>query len=350
MIIILSYFIGILLTLLLIHLGINYLYRRLEVKEQTKSSTCPKMILLRILHAPFKYLISIGILLVFVYTYLKNFITLPTLPLERLEQALCVIFLAWSFWIGLDEVQKHLRRTKGKDETTILLITRGGSVIIFISTILLLLPLLGIHVGGILAFGGLSGIVLGFGVKDFLANIFGGFLLTFDQPFHLGDWIYGIDGKIDGHIEDIGWRLTRLRLQDKRILYIPNSAFLTTLFVNASQMSHRRILQNIPIRYDDEDKLQVALTNLRKLFKETESLDPKQNNLITLTNLGSMGFELNLTVFTTITRDPYYREFVEQFLFKVYNILRKNGIKVAPPTQTIQLEKAVDSSSPIQVT
>ncbi len=329
-------------ALFMTHMGINAMYRRFNKQDDTARLWSFKATILRILYGPLKYLLWIAILLAFCYTYLKNFVHLPLLPLARLEQSLFVVFLAWTFWISLDEMQKHLRRTKEKDETTILLIGRTGSIIIIISTLLLLLPLLGVQVGGLLAFGGLSGIVLGFGVKDFLANIFGGFLLAFDQPFHIGDWIYTIDGKIDGHIEEIGWRLTRLRLQDKRVLYIPNSTFLSTLFVNASHMTHRRIVQVIPIRYEDSNKIREILAKLRLLIQNTESLDPKLNNLVHLTNIGTAGLEINITVYSKITRDSLHKIMLEDFLLKIYALLKENDIKIMQPTQVIQVEKPID--------
>ena len=106
-------------------------------------------------------------------------------------------------------------------------------------------------VSGLLAFGGIGGIAVGFAAKDLLANFFGGLMIYLDRPFSVGDWIRSPDKEIEGTVEDIGWRLTRIRTFDKRPLYIPNSIFASISVENPSRMSNRRIYEKIGIRYDD---------------------------------------------------------------------------------------------------
>ena len=75
-----------------------------------------------------------------------------------------------------------------------------------------------------------------------------------DRPFAVGDWVRSPDREIEGTVENIGWRVTRIRTFDKRPLYIPNSIFSQIAVENPSRMSNRRIKETIGIRYDDASK------------------------------------------------------------------------------------------------
>ena len=62
-----------------------------------------------------------------------------------------------------------------------------------------------------LALGGVSGIAVGFAAKDLLANFFGALMIYLDKPFKIGDWVRSSDKEIEGIVEAIGWRQTRIR-------------------------------------------------------------------------------------------------------------------------------------------
>ena len=95
-----------------------------------------------------------------------------------------------------------------------------------ITAFLVIIQTLGYSVSGLLAFGGVGGLAVGFAAKDLLANFFfGGLMIHLDRPFTIGDWISSTDREIEGVVENIGWRLTIIRAFDKRPIYIPNSLF-----------------------------------------------------------------------------------------------------------------------------
>jgi len=80
---------------------------------------------------------------------------------------------------------------------------------IVITAALVILQNLGFSISGVLAFGGVGGIAVGFAAKDLLANFFGGLTVYMDRPFVVGDWVRSPDKNIEGTVEHIGWRLTR---------------------------------------------------------------------------------------------------------------------------------------------
>src|SRR5690554_8109402 len=137
---------------------------------------------------------------------------------------------------------------KPMDYTTVNAISKLSRAVVIITAVLISLQSLGYSLSGVLAFGGVGGIAVGFAAKDLLANFFGGFIVHLDRPFKVGDWIRSPDRKIEGTVEVIGWRLTTIRTFDQRPLYVPNAVFTQIAVENPSRMTNRRIPTTLGIR------------------------------------------------------------------------------------------------------
>ena len=141
-----------------------------------------------------------------------------------------VIFLCALFLLNLiKRAERNLIHpdymAEPMDETTVRAIGKLLRASVIITAILIAMQVFGYSISGLLAFGGIGGLAVGFAAKDLLANFFGGLMLYLDQPFKVGDWVRSPDQEIEGTVEDVGWRLTRIRTFDKRPLYIPNAIF-----------------------------------------------------------------------------------------------------------------------------
>ena len=117
------------------------------------------------------------------------------------------------------------------DETTVDAVAKLLRISVIITGVLVALQSLGYSISGVLAFGGVGGIAVGFAARDLLANFFGGLMIYMDRPFNVGEWIRSPDKEIEGTVEKIGWRLTTIRTFDKRPLYVPNSLFNNLIFL-----------------------------------------------------------------------------------------------------------------------
>ena len=145
-----------------------------------------------------------------------------------LRSALVIATLTWALIRFVDRVQRrmmHDPKTDDLDLTTVEAIGRLIRITVLITSGLIILQTLGFSVSGVLAFGGLGGIAVGFAAKDLLSNFFGGLMIFLDRPFGVGDWIRSPDRDIEGTVESLGWRLTTIRTFDKRPLYVPNATF-----------------------------------------------------------------------------------------------------------------------------
>ncbi len=227
------------------------------------------------------------------------------------------------------------------DTTTVMALAKLLRVSFIITSVLVAMQSLGYSISGVLAFGGIGGLAVGFAAKDLLANFFGGLMIYLDRPFAVGDWVRSPDQEIEGTVEDIGWRLTRIRTFDKRPLYIPNATFTHISVENPSRMLNRRIYETIGVRYDDSGRVQDIVASVRDMLKEHPEIDTEQTLIVNLNKFGAYSLEFFVYAFTKTTNWIAYHEVKEDVLIKILAIVDEHGAECAFPTSTIHLPDAV---------
>ncbi|MGD2064613.1 MAG: mechanosensitive ion channel family protein [Nitrospirota bacterium] len=227
------------------------------------------------------------------------------------------------------------------DRTTIDAIGKLVRVSVLITATLVALQTLGYSVSGILAFGGVGGIAVGFAAKDLLANFFGGLMIYLDRPFAVGDWIRSPDREIEGTVEEIGWRLTRIRSFDKRPIYVPNAMFATIALVNPSRMSHRRIYETIGIRYEDAGKMAAITRDVKAMLLDHPEIDASQTLIVNFNAFAPSSLDFFVYTFTKTTNWVHYHEVKEDVLLRILEIVAARGAEVAFPTSTVHVPDGV---------
>lgn len=258
-----------------------------------------------------------------------------------LRSALVIATLTWALIRFVDRVQQrmmHDPKTDDLDLTTVEAIGRLIRITVLITSGLIILQTLGFSVSGVLAFGGLGGIAVGFAAKDLLSNFFGGLMIFLDRPFGVGDWIRSPDRDIEGTVESLGWRLTTIRTFDKRPLYVPNATFLSIAVENPSRMSHRRIYETIGVRYDDANQIQVVVERVKKMLEQHPDIDSSQTLMVNFNQFGPSSLDFFIYCFTNTTVWTEYHVVKEDVLLRVYDLITELGAEVAFPTQTLHLQ------------
>jgi len=195
----------------------------------------------------------------------------------------------------------------------------------------------GINISAVLAFGGIGGIAIGFAAKDLLSNFFGGLTIYLDRPFTVGDWIRSPDRSIEGTVEHIGWRLTRILTFDKRPLYIPNSIFTTIAIENPQRMLNRRIYETIGIRYDDIGQMGAITADVRSMLENHPEIDTDQTLMVNFNAFGPSSVDFFIYTFTKTTRWAYFHEVKHEILLKISDIIASHGAEIAYPTSTLHV-------------
>ncbi|MDX1473133.1 MAG: mechanosensitive ion channel family protein, partial [Reinekea sp.] len=209
---------------------------------------------------------------------------------------------------------------------------------VIITTALVILQTLGFSVSGVLAFGGIGGIAVGFAAKDLLANFFGGLMIYLDQPFKVGDWIRSPDKNIEGTVEHIGWRLTRIRTFDKRPLYVPNATFANISVENPSRMTNRRIYEAIGVRYDDAAKVEKIVADVKQMLLDHPEIDTTQTLIVNVNAFAASSIEFFVYTFTKTTNWIAFHEIKQDVMVKIIDIVERNGAEFAFPTQTLHVK------------
>jgi MscS family membrane protein len=234
-------------------------------------------------------------------------------------------------------VQRQIDRGEGVDRTTVDAIGKLLRVSVLITAVLVGLQSLGFSISGVLAFGGIGGIAVGFAAKDLLANFFGGLMVYLDRPFAVGDWIRSPDKELEGTVEDIGWRLTRIRTFDKRPLYVPNSIFTQIAVENPSRMSHRRIKEHIGVRYDDMAAVDGIVAGIRRMLQEHPEIEQSQTMIVNLDAFGPSSVDILVYTFTRTTVWVDYHVIKQDILLRIAAIVAAHGAEIALPTRTLHL-------------
>ena len=216
-------------------------------------------------------------------------------------------------------------------------IFRGIRIIIFAIAALTVMDAFGVSITGILAFGGLGGVVFGFAAKDMLANFFSGMVIFWERPFVIGDWIRCPESNIEGVVEKIGWRVTQLRTFDQRPLYVPNAVFSNQVIENPQRMRNRRIYEYMGLRYEDIDKLPAVLEDIRTMLKVHEEIDQEQIQIVAFDCYGDSTLNFFIYAMTRTTMWVKFHAIKGDVLLHVAAIVKKHGAEFAFPTRTVHL-------------
>ncbi|WP_366555266.1 mechanosensitive ion channel family protein [Aquibaculum sediminis] len=153
-------------------------------------------------------------------------------------------YFAWA-WLAGRLVGLALERsaTTGRRVPRLLkeLVAAAFFIAALVATIMLFL---GQSMSGALASSGLVLAVIGFAIRNVVADAFSGIALGLDAPYRIGDWV-DIDGASKGRIIEIGWRTTRLQTRDSTYMILPNSQIARQRLTNysAPRRNYRAQLQ-----------------------------------------------------------------------------------------------------------
>ena len=223
------------------------------------------------------------------------------------------------------------------DATTVRAVGKLLRASVIITGVLIAMQLFGYSISGLLAFGGIGGIAVGFAAKDLLANFFGGLMIYLDRPFSVGEWIRSPDKEIEGTVEDIGWRLTRIRTFDKRPLYIPNSVFASISVENPSRMSNRRIHETVGIRYQDISSMDAIVKQVTAMLMAHPEIDTTQTMIVNFNKFSASSVDFFVYTFTKTTNWIDFHEIKQDVLLRVAEIVAANSAEIAFPTSTLHI-------------
>lgn len=253
--------------------------------------------------------------------------------IQMILLGLIILNTLYFFVNRLEEIQI----SKGADRTSAKIITRVLKITIFIGIVLLFGEHLGMSLSGLMTFGGIGGIAIGFASKDVLSNFFSGIMLYFDRPFNIGDWINSPDRQIEGVVVEIGWRITKIMTFENRPLYIPNSLFSSISVENPGRMTNRRIKTALGLRYEDADKIGGIVIDIRTMLQNNPKIDTAQTLLVYFDAFADSSLNIMVYCFSKTVKWADWLEVQQEVYLKMIEIIHQHGADFAFPSETLYI-------------
>lgn len=220
------------------------------------------------------------------------------------------------------------------------LIRKTVRVFVTIIGVIMVLDNLGYSVSGVLAGLGIGGAALAFASKDTIANLYGSIALALDRPFKVGDWIQ-VGDTVDGDVESIGLRSTRVRTWPKTQISIPNAVLANEMINNWSRMPKRRVKQVVGVTYETTAaQMEELVEAIRDILRHDEGVQ-QEFILVNFTDFGSSSLDILVYYFTTTTQWLEHMDVRQRINCKIMRAIAERKLSIAFPTRTLYLEGEV---------
>jgi MscS family membrane protein len=218
------------------------------------------------------------------------------------------------------------------DVQIVMMIERGVRILLWSVGIIVGLNNAGFDVGALIAGLGIGGLAVALAAQDTVKNIFGGITIFLDKPFVIGDRII-IKG-LDGFVEYIGMRSTRLRTMEGRLITIPNGQFSENPIENITIEPSRRVVTDLGLTYDTSpEKIELALKLLKEISLQYNMSVIDEETKAVFHGFGESSLNIRFIYFIRKEADLFdVPHLVNMEILKRFN---EHQIEFAFPTQTL---------------
>lgn len=182
----------------------------------------------------------------------------------------------------------------------------------------------------------IGGLAFALAAQDTLKNFFGSLMIFIDKPFQIGDWI--TTDSIDGMIEEVGFRSTRIRTFRNSLIYVPNGQLADSTIDNLGLREYRRFLTNIAITYDTPAELiELFIESLKKIVKQHPNTR-KDYYHIYFNDMAESSLNVIFYIFFKVPNWGKELKARHEVLMEIVKLADEIGINFAFPTQTLHIE------------
>lgn len=284
----------------------------------------------------------------FIFIILGVFLFLKTLGLEkdpiwRILKSLIIFVLTWTGYNTVCAFESHIFRFVGKfgkeleKEIGRFFIRISKAFVIVVGTVAILQEW-GINVSALLASLGLGGLAFALAAKDTAANLFGGLTVLADKSMKVGDWVK--IGDVEGIVEDIGLRTTKIRSFEKSLFTVPNQILANQPLENFSRRNVRRIKMTIGVTYStSKEQMTKILEDIRNMLENHPRIAKDQLLMVYFTDFGDSSLDIFIYCFTNTADWAEYLSIREDVNLKIMEIVERHGSSFAFPSRSLYVEK-----------
>ena len=265
---------------------------------------------------------------------------------DDLLRSLAVFVLFWALYRLAEPLRGLAVRIEEKIGAEVVDWTIRGLKIAFVAIgAITVLEIWGIEVAPILAGLGLIGVAVALGAQDLFRNLIAGLLIIGERRLAHGEWIK-IDGGVEGTVEAIGFRSTRVRQFDKAPIYVPNSKLSDTAVVNYTRMTHRRIYWMIGVEYRATvDQLRRIRDGIEAFLLEDDDFahPPEVPTFVRIDRFSDSSIDIMVYCFTVTTSWGEWLAIKERLAYRIKAIVEEAGSDFAFPSRTLYIEPGGDA-------
>lgn len=239
--------------------------------------------------------------------------------------------------INVLEVKLKTKFAKNKNDQIIQFIPGLSRILKFIVFFIMLAAFLqnhGYSVSSLIAGFGITGLAVGFAANATIANVFGTIAILSDKSYRVGDYIEV--GTIEGTVDDINLRSTKIRTLDNKLITVPNGNIAGGDIVNVSRIHKRRFFETFGITYDtDNQKLERAIKIIEDIFQKEE--DVYNDYIVFLDELADSSINIKAQAYVRTKDLNKFRKIKERLMLEIVRQYRHEGIDFAFPSRSIYM-------------
>ncbi len=251
------------------------------------------------------------------------------------------IFATAIFYKIVDIFGLYLKKLATKTESTlddqlVPIIRKTLKIFVLIIGGLAILNNLNIDIIPLLTGLSIGGLAFALAAQDTLKNFFGSIMIFLDRPFQIGDWI--TSGDIDGTVEEVGFRSTRVRTFRNSVTYVPNARIVDSLVDNHGLRQFRRFYTQIAITYDTPPEvIEAFVDGLREIVARHPNTR-KENYHVYLNDMAASSLNVMFYIFFEVPDWGAELKARHEILIEIIKLAEALGVNFAFPTQTLHME------------
>lgn len=195
----------------------------------------------------------------------------------------------------------------------------------------------GLPVGGILTGAGLAGLTVSLAAQDSASNLFSGLVILLERPFSIGDWISV--GDVEGTVEDINFRSTKIRALDNSVYILTNSNVCSTTINNTAQRTKRLYRFTLGVTYDTtRPQLEQLMADLTEMLRSNPNVYA-DSALVRLTGFGGSSIDLLVSAYVRTADTGRFLQIQNELNLDLMDVMSRDGVSFAFPSTSVYIEK-----------
>lgn len=263
-------------------------------------------------------------------------------------RAWIVLLVGWGFYnlTSATSVLFSNINNRGKvkiDQILMPFISQGLRFIVIALTFSVFVSVFGFNISTFVAGLGLGGLAFALAAQDAISNLFGGIIILTEKPFTTDDWI--ITPSVEGTVEDITFRSTRVRTFDQGLVTVPNATLSNEPITNMSKMGKRQVSFDLRVTYDTPiAKIKNIVNQIDDLLKNNTDVH-QETIFVAFNDYKENGVEIMIYFFTNTTNWGEYLDVREAMNFEILSILEEEEVSIAIPSRRVFSKEVSESNN-----